>query len=71
MPLDKRLDKGFDDGFFLALRFTGEADSSESDESSGSGDGGGGVIAFFALALENLADALFFLARPGSSESDD
>ena len=39
MPLEKRLDKGFDDGFFLVLRFTGEADSSESDESSESGDG--------------------------------
>ena len=34
-----RLDKRLDDGFFLVLRFTGEADSSESDDSSESGDG--------------------------------
>jgi len=58
MPLDKRLDKGFDDGFFLALRFTGEADSSESDESLESGDEAsdsselskeGGVAPFLSL----------------------
>ena len=72
-----RLDKRLDDGFFLALPFNGEADSSESDESSYSDDGGDG-----ALALALLADALFFLAPPGfvllangeasdSSESDD
>jgi len=82
MPLDKRLDKHLDDGFFLVLRFTGEADSSESDESSESEDGGGGAIAVFALALANFADALFFLVPPGavllangegvdSTESDD
>ena len=72
-----RLDKRLDDGFFLALPFNGEADSSESDESSYSDDGGDG-----ALALAILADALFFLVPPGfallangeaddSSESDD
>jgi len=55
VPLDKRLDKCLDDGFFLALRFTGEADSSESDDSSESEDGGDGAIAFFALALANFA----------------
>jgi len=82
VPLDKRLDKHLDDGFFLALRFTREADSSESDESSESEDGGDGAIAVFALALANVADALFVLALPGavllangegvdSSESDD
>ena len=78
-----RLDKHLDDGFFLAPRFNGEADSSESDESSESDDGGDGAITVFALALALfLAGALFFLAPPGfvlsangeagdSSESDD
>ena len=78
-----RLDKHLDDGFFLAPRFNGEADSSESDESSESDDGGDSAIAVFAFALALfLAGALFFLAPPGfvllangeagdSSESDD
>jgi len=75
------LDKRLDDGFFLALRFNGEADSSESDESPESEDGVDGAIAVFALALALLADALFFLAPEAvllakgeavdSSESDD
>ena len=82
LPLDKCLDKRLDDGFFLALHFTGEADSSESDEFSESEDGGDSAIAVFALALENFADALFFLVPPcavllangegvDSSKSDD
>ena len=82
LPLDKCLDKRFDDGFFLALRLTVEADSSESDEFSESEDGGDSSIAVFALAIENFADALFFLVPPcaillangegvDSSKSDD
>jgi hypothetical protein len=71
-----------DDGFFLVLRFNGEADSSESDESSESEDGGDGAITVFPLALALLADALFFFVPLGfvllangeagdSSESED
>ena len=78
-----RLDKHLDDGFFLAPRFNGEADSSESDESSESDDESNcSIEVFAALALFLAGAALFFLAPPGfvlfangeagdSSESDD
>ena len=55
------MDERLDDGFFLPLRFNGEADSSESDDSSQSEDGGDGAVLFEEALALLLAGAFCFL----------